>query len=69
MQSISIKRYPSPRDTGWAGYLEPEDKSWIAFIALDGKPTFYLNRDPATGAVLPDDPSEAQAKLALIRAA
>ena len=37
----------------WAGWLEPEDKTWIAFIREeDGVPVFYLNRDPETGAVL-----------------
>jgi hypothetical protein len=36
----------------WQGWIEPEDHSWIAFIAADGKPTFFLNRDPETGAVL-----------------
>ena len=43
----------------YQGYLEPEDRSWIAFIRADGVPIFYLNRDPATGAIL--DSAEAGA--------
>lgn len=63
MQSISIKRYPKPTLIGWAGFLEPADKLWIAFIDLDGRPTFFLNRDPESGCVLPDDPTERDAAL------
>jgi hypothetical protein len=51
MGNITVTRYPKPADVGWQGYLEPDDRSWIAFIALDGKPVFFLNRDPETGAV------------------
>lgn len=52
MQSITVHRYSNPQELGWAGTLEPEDKSWIAFIDNAGRPTFFLNRDPLTGAVL-----------------
>lgn len=55
MQSIRVSRYSNPQQIGWAGYIEPEDKSWIAFIDLNGAPRFYLNRDPETGRVLPDE--------------
>jgi hypothetical protein len=51
MQKIKVTRYSDPLAVGWAGYIEPEDGSWIAFIGLDGRPVFFLNRDPA-GAVL-----------------
>jgi hypothetical protein len=61
MQNIKVNRYANPRRVGWAGNIEPEDRSWIAFIGLDGRPLFFLNRDPATGAILPDDPSEWEA--------
>lgn len=57
MQSITVKRYPDPVVLGWAGFLEPADKSWIGFIDLQGRPTFFLNRDPTSGSVLPDDPA------------
>lgn len=36
----------------WDGWIEPEDKTWIAFIRTDGSPVFFLNRDPETGAIL-----------------
>jgi len=52
MQNIKVGRYS--QNDHWAGWIEPEDMSWIAFIDLEGKATFYLNRDPVTGAVLPD---------------
>ena len=68
MQNISITRYAHPKAVGWAGYIEPEDRTWIMFIGLDGRPMVYLNRDPETGAVLPDDPEEREAHLATIRA-
>lgn len=67
MQNISVTRYAHPRATGWAGYIEPEDKSWIAFIGLDGKPRFFLHRDPVTGAILPDDEGERAAHLEQLR--
>lgn len=51
MQNIEVHRYPQPT-AGYVGYLEPEDKSWIAFIDTDGRPKFYLERDPETGAVI-----------------
>lgn len=54
MQSINVRRYSNPKDIGWAGWIEPEDRSWIAFIDLAGRPLFFLNRD-STGAVLPND--------------
>jgi hypothetical protein len=53
MGNIVVTRYPDPQEVGgWQGCLEPEDKSWIAFIDKDNRPVFFLNRDPATGAVL-----------------
>jgi hypothetical protein len=57
MQNIQVHRYSHPKTHGWAGWLEPEDRSWIAFIGLDGRPLFFLNRDPVSGAVLGDDPA------------
>jgi hypothetical protein len=35
----------------WQGVIEPDDKSWIAFVDKDGKPLVFLDRDPKTGAV------------------
>lgn len=51
MNDITVKRYPSPTETGWAGYIEPKDKTWILFGALDGSCMLFPDRDPMTGAV------------------
>jgi hypothetical protein len=67
VQNIKVTRYTHPKATGWAGYIEPEDGSWIAFVGLDGVPRFFLNRDPQTGAILPDDPSQQQDHLLRLR--
>ncbi len=40
----TVRRY-------WQGYIEPDDRSWIAWIRHDGVPLVYLDRDPETGAV------------------
>jgi hypothetical protein len=67
MQNIKVTRYADPKATGWAGYIEPADKSWIGFVGIDGRPILFLSRDPGTGAVLPDDPAERAAAVASIR--
>ena len=36
MQAIHIKRYEHPESTGYAGSIEPEDRSWVLFIPNDG---------------------------------
>lgn len=64
---ITVKRYADPESFGWAGYLQPEDLSWIAFIGRDGRPVFFLNRDAATGIVLPDEPEEQDRARAQLR--
>lgn len=61
MCNITVSRYePSPKPLVegvsdiadfWQGFIEPEDRSWIMFIAADGSPTVFLDRDPVTGAV------------------
>lgn len=58
MQNIIVGRYAHPG--AWQGWIEPDDRSWIAFIDIAGRPVFFLNRDPVTGAVLdaPGVPSE-----------
>ena len=55
---LHVTRYDDPQAVGWAGYIEPDDKSWIAFISLDGRPVFFLEREPS-GAVVPPAPREA----------
>lgn len=66
MVDIKVSRYVG--SSTWAGAIEPADRSWIAFIDLEGKPTFYLNRDTVTGAVLSDDPEEREQEIADLRA-
>jgi hypothetical protein len=63
MQNILVRRYEKGFVDGvpmvgnfWQGWIEPEDGSWIAFIDIEGKPVFFLNRDPETGAVLDAPP-------------
>ena len=54
MYNIKIGRYSFPEKLshGWEGWIEPEDKSWIVYVASDGKPVVYLDRDPDTGAII-----------------
>jgi hypothetical protein len=64
VKNIKVTRYSNPKAHGWAGYIEPEDASWIAFIGLDGAPRFFLHRHQDTGAILPDDPAEREEQIA-----
>ncbi len=50
MNDIEIHEYKG--ETGYRGYVQPLDKSWILFIGNDGTPEFYPDRDPETGAIL-----------------
>lgn len=55
MYNIRVGRYAEPKNVGgWAGWIEPEDRTWIMFVRSDGTVCAYLNRDPATGAVIDD---------------
>lgn len=51
MANITVGRYGDPASAGYQGWIEPEDQSWIAFVADDGRPQVFLNRAP-DGAVL-----------------
>lgn len=51
MSNITVGRYDHPESVGYAGWIEPEDRSWIAFVKTDGTAQFFLDRDPETGAV------------------
>jgi hypothetical protein len=51
MKNIAVHRYSDPAQVGWLGWIEPEDKSWIMFIPLEGEPVLFSSRDPETGAV------------------
>lgn len=52
MDNIHVGRYSNPEGTGWAGWIEPDDKRWILFVGLNGETEFFDKRDPMTGAVL-----------------
>ena len=53
VQDILVQRYPNPEKiAGWAGWIEPRDRSWILFIHMDGTTMFYAKRDPETGGVI-----------------
>ena len=52
MFNIRIGRYDDPSKTGgWAGSVEPDDKSWILFLAEDGGVQFYADRDEDGGVI------------------
>ena len=59
MVNITVGRYSHPETRKfWQGWIEPDDKDWIMFVAADGKPVVFLDRDPDTGAVLRDRPAD-----------
>lgn len=35
----------------WQGWIEDEGQTWIAFIDMVGKPTFFLTRDENGGVI------------------
>jgi hypothetical protein len=41
-------QWPSDR---WESYVEPEDRSWILYVGVDGSPAFWPRREPS-GAVI-----------------
>jgi hypothetical protein len=49
---IKVGRYNQPQAVGWLGWIEDRETTWIAFVDLEGRPKFFLNRDPTTGATL-----------------
>lgn len=51
VSNITVGRYDDPQSVGYQGWIEPDDKSWIMFVANDGRPVAFLNRAP-DGSVL-----------------
>lgn len=51
VQRVSVGRYEQPDEVGWRGWVEPEDKSWIVFVPVDGPPLLFSQRD-SSGAVV-----------------
>lgn len=50
--NIHVGRYQNPTTQKYyKGWIEPDDKSWIAFVRADGIPEFFLDRDPS-GAIV-----------------
>jgi hypothetical protein len=49
--NIAVGRYTDPDSTGYAGWIEPDDKTWIAYVGNGRVPVVFLDRDPVTGAV------------------
>ena len=46
MPSIRVYRYKDPASVaGWAGWIEPEDSSWMLFVHLDGATMLFRRRD------------------------
>jgi hypothetical protein len=75
--NIHVHRYPRPTveeraaagpDVSfpadrWQGWIEDDAQSWIAFIGIDGRPVFWLERDEDGGVLSPAE--AAQHKLFL----
>lgn len=56
MSPIKIARYSHPVSAGWAGWIEPKGKGWIAYVHLDGELTAFLSRNSGNGAAMPPEP-------------
>jgi hypothetical protein len=52
LQNIIVGRYGREDGADYAGWIEPEDRSWIVFVKEDHTVEVFLDRDPVTGAVL-----------------
>lgn len=51
MGNIQIGRYAFPDTHGYAGYVQPDDASWVVFVRTDGQVQAFLERDSETGAI------------------
>lgn len=60
MGNIEVGRYPpdmghvnpdGPIAQTWQGWIQDEARTWIAFIDMEGRPTFYLHRDERGGVI------------------
>ena len=55
MPNIKIGRYDHPSVTvDYAGWIEPDDRSWIIFLGADGAPAIYYAERDASGGVIGD---------------
>ena len=44
MQNIHVNRYQQPA-AGFDGTIEPEDRSWILWVAVDGTPSLWVAKE------------------------
>ena len=52
MSNIRIGRYSDPEAVGgWQGWIEPEDKSWIIFVDIEGHVFLFPERDENGGVI------------------
>ncbi len=49
MQNIHVSRYSNPESVGYQGTVEPEDRSWIVFVKLDGSPSLWRRTESELG--------------------
>ena len=53
MSNLKIGRYSHESvSSEYAGYIEPDDKSWIIWLGADGKPALYFAEREPGGAVV-----------------
>jgi len=58
MQNVHVKRYTHPDTHGYAGTIEPEDRSWVLFIPNSGKaPELYVEVEVPESEDTPDGPT------------
>lgn len=51
MGNVTVGRY-ADSSSGYKGWIEPDDRTWIMFIRENGVPEAYLDRDSVAGAVI-----------------
>ena len=51
MRATQYRYYRFPTAAGWKGFVEPENRRWVAFLGHDGHLAIFKRRDPITGAV------------------
>lgn len=49
MKTAKFYAYSNPQDVGYIGWIEPDDKSWIMFVGIEGEFHFYGKRDKDGG--------------------
>ena len=55
MSNLKIGRYDHESVTkDWAGWIEPDDRSWIIYTDADDKPALYFPEREPSGTVVGD---------------